>query len=283
MSNLPDDFKGTAEPDLQIGPRKFRPDWRLTLIALVMLSLFIGLGTWQAGRYMESSETLAIYHERHDKMEPLKTLAGIKGDDRLDVLWYRRVELTGKLDVDKVHLAGRYRFSKPGYKVLVPLQTPGAVHKKILVDMGWVPKERLGEYKETLKGLADKDVPIKGRLQRSPPEDILASQNIQRTPRREEEGMSVWRTIIPQDIAKDVQGLDPDIFVMAGEQAMGKVLNLEEIPLDGYPGPVRLAPSKHVEYALTWYGVGVALIGVWFALSYQPTRLREEDEPQAQA
>ena len=78
MSPLAPDLSNDNEPQ---GPtrRVFRPKLAASLIALLMFGCLLGLGTWQARRYQESTATIAAYSAQHDQ-PPLKTLGGVTGD-----------------------------------------------------------------------------------------------------------------------------------------------------------------------------------------------------------
>jgi len=254
------------------GSRRFRPPLLPTLLAMVMLGILLALGTWQTGRYQEATQLVEDYKERHDETPALTSFEGFSGADRLEQLQYRRVELKGTLVTEEAQvLTAIYKFAMPGYGVLMPLklESPGR-YQKILVYMGWVPRDRLKEYLDGVKSSVE--VSISGRVQHP---GLLDSPKLE--PIGEIEGHPKWRSPhiggIIKHLSGTIPGLDPDVFVRSGEQATGKTIKLEEIPIDGYRHPLRLPPAKHIEYAVTWYGVAVALISVWIALSF-----RREDE-----
>lgn len=273
------EYKGTAEPEPVKVRKVFRPDWRVTIFAIACFIFLLNLGTWQVNRYYESIELGEYYATRHDKLPPITALSEHTGDDRVDTVQYRRGELTGVLLPDEIHLlTARYKFKEPGYGILVPMRVEGAKFPKILIDRGWVPRGKLGEYLKAIKARPSEPVTLKGRLQASPDIPLTPSGEAILEPVREVEGHPAWRNTNPRVISKYVDGLDPLIFLKSGEQASGKYIDIDDYPLDGYRNPVRMAPAKHVEYAITWYGVAAALVGVWVAFSFQAVK-REEDEP----
>lgn len=270
------DYMGTAQDaPPERGPRRFRPNPIITLIALAMLGALLSLGTWQANRYLEATAQLEEYVERHDRQPPVTSLSGHTGPERIEVLHHRRAEITGHIDASGVQLlTARYKFSQQGYGVLMPLAVEGYAHPKILVDVGWVPVERAQEYLDGLRARDGQEMTVKGRLQKP----LVAIEKL--VPVGEAHGLPTWRHASPEAIRERVEGLDPDLYLQAGEQAEGKHVDLEKLPIDGYRWPLRMQPSKHVEYSVTWYGVAVALIGVWIALSFRrEEELEAEPEP----
>jgi surfeit locus 1 family protein len=227
----------------------------------VMLGVLLSLGTWQSRRYLERSRLAADYARQHDELPPLTALSGgLDAPDRLTRLHFRRASLQGKVDASHVQLlTARYQFGQRGWGVLAPLEVATGPHPKLLVHLGWVPLDQLDSYLARLR-----DVPlvqVRGRLRRV--DDLPPGQQ----PVSVHEGRAVWRFADPQAVAKTVAGLDPQLLLDAGEQASGQAVDPRRIPLDGYAYPIHPLPSKHVEYAATWYGLAITLVAVWVALS----------------
>ncbi len=152
----------------------------------------------------------------------------------------------------------RYMLGRRGYGVMMPLRTDTGRYQRVLVHMGWVPTERVAEY---LRDVAHKPRrTVQGRLH------ITSSNRMQR-PAGEMLGRPTWLRAHADAIAERVANMEPRVMLQAGEMATGKPIRINKIPLDGYVHPIRMQPSKHVEYAMTWYGLAVTLICVWFALA----------------
>jgi len=245
--------------------RVFKPNVWVSLIALAMLAALISLGNWQRGRYDEKTAAIAHYHEQHDHQDPLTELASIGGvgDDkeRLGKLQYRRAALTGELEPNSTQLlTARYMMGRRGYGVMMPLRVDSGRYKRVLVHLGWVPAEKVAGYlrdvaaspKRTIKGRLHITAPAKGA---KPTGELL--------------GRPTWLRAHPDAMGKMVADLEPRVLLQAGEQATGKPVNIDRVPVDGYAHPIRMPPSKHVEYMMTWYGLAVTLVCVWFALSFR--------------
>jgi cytochrome oxidase assembly protein ShyY1 len=263
------------------GPRKFHFNLPLLLATLVVLSILIVLGTWQANRYHESISILEDYTRKHDDTPPVTSMGEeAKNPQRDEALRFRRVALEGKLVVPELQLlTARYKFAKPGFGLLVPLAVEGGPHEKILVYLGWVPRERLEEFLKTLD--PDQVVKIEGRLNKG---DLPGPSP---APVGEHLGYPTWRNTNLSAIRARVDGLDPDLLIQSGEEATGQEIDVEDLPLDGYKIPLRMPPAKHIEYSLTWYGVGFALVLVYLAFSFRrtwrPGDRPEEEETHIQA
>jgi surfeit locus 1 family protein len=273
----------------------------ITLAAVVVLAVLLGLGTWQAGRYRESSSFITVYEQKHGG-PPVTSLAvtpEVVGD-RAEHFRYRRTELRGKLSTSEVQLlTARYKFAKPGYGVLAPLVVEGAPYPKILVYLGWVPRDRLEEYLQTLK--PDQEVTVQGRLNKGDApnpaaqpvgEYVWGTSEEQRrlnNPNVEKPASSptgvvtypTWRDTNLAALTGRIPGLDPELLIQAGKEAVGEEIDTDKLPLDGYRTPLRLPPQKHVEYAVTWYGVAFALILVYFgwAVRRGPPKPAPSEEP----
>ncbi len=254
-------------------PRPFRPRLVPTLVMLPMLGVLIGLGNWQARRFEETSAKVAQYKRQHDEL-PAATSLDVAGppEARVDALHFRRATLKGQIDVSQVHLlTARYKLGQRGWGILAPLQVATGSYPKVMVNLGWVPVDKLDGYLSSLKTQPPSQ--YAGRLRAVT--DVEAGQ----LPTSTHQGKQVWLVANPAALAKHIQGLDPRLLLDVGEQAMGNPLTADKLPLDGYEYPIHPLPTKHIEYAATWYGLAATLVAVWVALS----RRKVEDEGAASA
>jgi surfeit locus 1 family protein len=113
---------------------QFRPRPWPTIIALVMLAILLGLGTWQLERRVWKTELLATIAQ-HMNANPIELPPRI---DDPDAWRFRNVRLAGRFDnAHALRLYGRTLDGKAGVHLLVPLiRQDGA---PILVDRGFVP------------------------------------------------------------------------------------------------------------------------------------------------
>lgn len=244
-------------------PRKrFRPHPILTALSVLVLAGLLYLGTWQARRFQESSAHVELYRQQHDVRAPVTSMAEAAGQpDRVTQLHYRRARIQGRLLGEQAQLlTARYKFGKLGYGVAVPVEVDGP-HRLLLVHLGWVPKEKATAYLATLKTQPPQQ--FEGRLR------TTANLPLTDEPVSTVDGRPVWRYLNPAAMARKLPGLDPELLLDAGQQAEGKTVDPEKVPLDGYTYPVHPLPPKHIEYSATWYGLALTLVAVWFTLSWR--------------
>lgn len=242
-------------------PRRFRPRVVPTLVMLPMLGTLIGLGNWQARRFGETSAKVAEYKHQHDDLPAVTTL-DVPGspEARVDALHFRRATLKGQIEVGEVHLlTARYKLGQRGWGILAPLRVATGTFPKVLVNLGWVPVDKLDDYLASLKTRPPRQ--YSGRLRAVT--DVEPNQ----LPVSVHQGKQVWMVANPAALTKHIQGLDPRLLLDAGDQAVGNPLTANKLPLDGYEYPVHPLPTKHIEYAATWYGLALTLVAVWVALS----------------
>lgn len=221
-----------------------------TVAAAGALATLLGLGTWQWQRMVWKNEVIARL-KLAAKAPPadyatLRLAALPEGEPGR----YTPVEIRGTFD----HTREVYVFwsgtRTPGYLVLTPFRP--ARGKPILVNRGFVPEPRRAAATRP-EGQVSAETVIRGLLVRrggnasafTPPPDVA---------RR------IWYDIVPEEMADKLK-LD--------------VVRSHTIDADDTPNPgglpkgrsiaSRIAeiPNRHLEYALTWWGLALTLIGVY--------------------
>ena len=127
----------------------FRPKLIPTLVTLLILGVTCTAGTWQMRRYKEQTARTVWYHQQHDVLPTVTSLAETaQAKDRLEQLHFRRAALTGKLDMAHAQLltARVGAGNQLGYDIIVPLQVEGGAHASLLVNLGWAPPEKLPDW-----------------------------------------------------------------------------------------------------------------------------------------
>ncbi len=247
---------------IQENQKVFAPKLLPTLIALVMLGILLSLGTWQVRRFAETSSRVELYRRQHDERPPVTSLGEGQGN-RLSDLHFRRAVLKGKLDLAHLNLlTARYKFGQRGWGVLAPLEVATGPHARILVHLGWVPMDKLADFRKKLA--AEPPELFRGRLR------VVGDAPPGQLPLGEHEGRATWMVADPKALAAKVPDLDPDLLLDVGEQAVGQPVDPDRWPLDGYEYPIHPLPTKHIEYASTWYLLAITLVAVWIALSRRP-------------
>ncbi|MEO0635743.1 MAG: SURF1 family protein [Pseudomonadota bacterium] len=229
-----------------------------TIAALLVLAVLIALGTWQVMR-LEWKQNLIAETNARVEGQPV-ALADIE----------RRFAQTGDVDYYPVQLEGRFLSGEAhylntldglsGWNVYAPFElTDGRV---IIVNRGFVPdtlkdislREPAPEERLTLEGLS-RNAPSEK------PSSILPDNDL-------EKNQFFWRSL-PQmaSVLELKEGPLLMFFVDAGEAAT---------PESGWPraGTTRISFSNnHLQYVITWYGLALALVGVYIA--FVRKRLKE--------
>jgi len=211
-----------------------------TLITFCMLAVLLGLGTWQVQRLHWKQALLATIDDRiNDDPVDAETVNPAEAD-------YRPAKASGLFQHDReFYLTAISSTGEGGYHVLTPLQLDDG--KYLLVDRGWIPYDR--KAPETRRdGQLFGPVRVGGIL---------------RIPRH------YW-TQPANDAAGNVwYGIDlPVMAKLAGvPEFMPFVLEADTKPNPGgYPigGQTRVTlPNNHLSYALTWYGLALALLVIY--------------------
>jgi surfeit locus 1 family protein len=221
---------------------------------LLGVAFLIGLGTWQMQRLAWKQGLIGAIAERtHAAPIPLATVearAAEGGDPE-----YARVTVEGRLRND--HELYFYAIDErlgPGYHVLTPLERgDGSI---VFVNRGFVPLEK-------------KDPGTRAAGQ---PSDEISIVGLVRIPQQP-------KMFTPDnDPAKNIWYWY-DLPAMAGAALPGGDARVAPLIVDaeadpsppgGLPkgGVTRLElPNRHLEYALTWYGLAAALVAVFAAFA----------------
>jgi surfeit locus 1 family protein len=221
----------------------------LTGIAfLIALAILLSLGTWQVERLQWKEQLLADMAER--RVAPPAALADIeamaaKGDD----IEYRPITVTGIFANNRErHFFATWR-GQTGYYVYTPLQL--ADGRFLFVNRGFVPFEAkepemrkqgqmIGE--QTVIGLA------RARLAEKP-SSIVPDNDVAKN-------IFYWKDLA---VMASSTGIPADRLVPFFVDA-GDALNPKGLPI----GAVTQfdLPNNHLQYAITWYGLAAALVGV---------------------
>ncbi|RMB04657.1 surfeit locus 1 family protein [Eilatimonas milleporae] len=219
----------------------FRPGWGVTVSALLALGILISLGTWQALKVGPKTALVekvsAFLHQAPVPLETVGTPAP-----------YRRVEMTGRFaDAAPVRVYGTSTAGKAGYHLYLPFLRAGQV--PVMVSPGWVPA-----HEKTLPPIAgEKTVTVTGAT-------MLSARPGPFTPANDP-ARGNWYLADVREMARHF-GLT-DVHPL-------RVL-LEDTDPEALPvgGQVRVdIPNDHFEYALTWYGIALALIAVYLAYGF---------------
>jgi surfeit locus 1 family protein len=231
------------------------------LIAAIGVAILCGLGVWQVKRLAWKEGLIAMVNERTERpAEPLPSEAdwpSINHDDDE----YRKVELTGRFDNDhEIHVFTslddpRFPVSGPGYWVLTPLDL--ADGSTVIVNRGFVPGDKRGPATRP-QGTVDGEVAVTGLIRMPEPGNLFMPDP--------DAARDQWYVRDPAAIAAAF-GLTrvAPFFVDADASP-----NPGGLPLGG---TTRITfHNDHLGYAVTWFGLALALVGVYVAWAYSQIR-----------
>lgn len=247
-----------------------------TLASLAGLAVLISLGTWQLQRKAWKEDLIARLGAAA-QAEPvaLRTLAPAlaAGGERLAEVRFRRVRVVGSLDhAREIHVWSPGR-QGPAWSVVTPLiltepiPADGAAYDLVLVIRGSVP-QATKDAATRAAGNPDGIVDIVGRVRLGGRGAFSGAPNTER---------NEWYDLDWDGMQRFLVSGRTGAYGRAGE---GTGVGSRIVPLfleaeaaaggQGAPQPRLDAlqiPNRHLEYALTWYGLALTLVGVLLAFA----------------
>ncbi|MCB1971325.1 MAG: SURF1 family protein [Geminicoccaceae bacterium] len=233
----------------------FRPGTAATVAAIISLCILLALGTWQIRRL----------HWKEALIADIANGLSLPATDLSEVLHstYRHVTASGEILAEpRFFLGSATRSSELGTSLeQVFVDSSG---RQWLLERGWIPDPAMESGR---KGAFD----IGGTVQIEAVTRPLKATGVF-TPSAD----YVQGRIYGEDVS-DLDrrfGLDlqPMALVLQSVAPASGGANLQPVPVDVDPH----LPNNHLGYAITWYGLALALIGVYIAFGW--SRGREESE-----
>jgi surfeit locus 1 family protein len=230
------------------------PPARFSLVLLVAvgvcIAILVGLGAWQMQRRVWKLALLArIEALKAAPAEPLEVVLR-RLPDQVDIEYVRAQAACPNLETLPTIRLYSVRDGMSGYRLIAACPVNTDSYGSILVDRGFIPREVV----DAPTTPAPLERPITGILRKGDAGSFVTPQN----PAANRPGQDWYRRDIPA-MAKALKADRPaPIFLML------------ENPAPHGPGP-QPAPlpaeisNRHLEYALTWYGLALALLGVYIA------------------
>lgn len=232
---------------------RFKPGLPLTICTLLGLIVLIGLGTWQARKIGPKTDLLA-------RIEAGLAAAPMPLPVHLDdpsTLEYRRISFVGTvLDRAPIKLFATNKAGKSGYHLYLPVEKQHGM--AVAVNFGWVPF-----HIEELPPLpVGQQIEVTGVLRVSATPGSM-------TPANDAAG-GVWYTADVHEMAAHWGLRTKEYYhfrIFADHRGDPRALPQgSQVRLD--------IPNDHLQYAITWYGLAMTLIGVYIAFGLK--RGREE-------
>ena len=229
-----------------------------TLLTLAGLAVLVSLGTWQLSRKAWKDALQARIEERM-RASPL-TLDAVMGlytatdaEDPVARLEYRRVALEGRFRHDREQfLYAPHPTLGPGYHVLTPMELAGPSPRVVFVNRGYVP-DALKDRAKRAAGVPEGAASVTGLVR------FTATPGGFTPPNEPAKNLWYWR---------DIAALTAAAYPGEKPTPLPFTVDAEAAPANpgGWPQGgttiVKLA-NRHLEYALTWYGLALTLAGVY--------------------
>jgi surfeit locus 1 family protein len=235
----------------------FRPTLWPTLFTIPALVVLLGLGTWQVQRLFEKE---AIIAERESRITAAPVELPAPGatiaPDTLAQLEFRRTVVTGEFLHDKeLYLAARTMRGNVGYQIVTPLRL--STGGTLLVNRGWVPEAQKDPAKRA-EGQVTGQVTVDGAIR------LPGHQNWLQPDNEPQNNVWFWPDLPAMAAAAGISAneLTP-VFLEAGPTP-----NPGGIPIGGQT-KVNL-PNDHLQYAITWYLLAVALAVIYVLYHRKP-------------
>ena len=233
----------------------FRPLFWPTFVALPALLVLLWLGTWQLQRLGWKNQLIEDFESRATSA-PIDLPVGAVGPE----MEFRRLELTGSFDhAREVFMTGRTYEGNAGFHIITPFTLNDG--RIILVNRGWV-SESYREQEKREFTLVEGEVTVPAILRFPGKKGYFVPEN--------EPENGFWFTVVPSQIVAHL-GL--------GERAETGIYAATVRTSDTIELPIAARTetnlrNSHLGYAITWYGIACALIGVYLAFHHQAGRLR---------
>ena len=221
----------------------FRPLPVLTVLTVLALGLLITLGVWQLDRMDEKAEAIARY-EAGNSAPPISLESALCTE--AGVAWGRQIIRPDLWTVSEVRYFGRDGDGRTGWRLFNIARMPACADRgpaPLLVETGF--RTDAGEVTRNTGALILSPTP-RGTLFDAPNDPESGD----------------FYHFDPEDMENilGVHGLVSEFWLTA--QSAGVPPELAQTP-----------PSRHLGYALTWFGFALTLIGVYIAFHVSRKRL----------
>jgi surfeit locus 1 family protein len=222
----------------------------MTLLTVLLLTLFVGLGRWQWHR----GEAKQVVWSQFERNAPAQASME-RNVDNVDR--FTRVELHGVFEPERQFLLdNRSHAGQPGYEVLTPFRLSDG--RRVLVNRGWI---RFSGYRDRLP-----DVSM------APAGPLTITGRVEELPSA---GLASGRAAPDSDASWPKVTSFPTHAELA--DALGTELQRRLLLLDaGVPGgyvrewsPPGMPPSRHFSYAIQWWGFAGVLLVLYFGLNFR--------------
>ena len=234
--------------------RRFKPGLVPTLVALILLPIFIRLGFWQLER-AEQKRELQVGYEQRAGLPSFRLEPRVKARGELE---YRRVYVRGTFDSQhQILIDNKIHKGQVGYYVITPLKMADS-EQYVLINRGWI---KAGKTRNELPDIAATDqlVTIHGVLVKPRRDIFMISDRNSDT--------SGWPTRLQWlDVQEFIKGTQFDVYPYA--------LLMDADAPHGYArewGGIKVEPDKNTGYAMQWFSFAILLVVIYIAVNFKKT------------
>jgi surfeit locus 1 family protein len=223
----------------------------MTLATLVALAILIGLGSWQLQRLKWKEGLLAHIAElRSAPARPLEPILDSLADGRTVDFTRVRVTCPGLAKAAYLELYG-LKDGRAGSRLISACAVASRRYRTVLVDRGFVAD--VISARPPVDGADTAPFELVGVLRTPDKATFMTPKNNPTTGR--------WFSRDIPAMARSLGAPSPaPAFLFAETSSNPEWKALEPAPL---PSEI---PNRHLEYALTWFGLAAALAGVYAAV-----------------
>jgi surfeit locus 1 family protein len=237
-------------------PMKFRPTFWPTVFTLPAVLVMVGLSIWQVQRlHWKEGEIAERVSRTTSAPVALPPIGAALAESE-----FRRVAGSGVFDHDhEFYLAARSQNGNVGYWIMTPFKFTGG--DTVLINRGWVPENKKLPAARA-EGQVSGEVTIDGVIR-------LPQQKTWFQPENEPQ-KNIWFYIDPtQMAAADGLAVRTDLYLDAGPAP-----NPGGFPIGGQTR-INL-PNDHLQYAITWALLALALAAIYVIYHLKPVSERKE-------
>lgn len=254
--------------------------WWPTLLTLLGLAILVSLGSWQLRRLAWKEALIERVEKRANS--PAVSLQAVLGiytgsqmEDTGDAIEFRRVALKGRFHHDLEFHVWNPGKRGPAWSVVTPLTLSNLLDaesryplRSVLVIRGTVLDPNKAPAGRAA-GSPDGELEFVGRVRLG---HVGAFSNSHNAAKNEwyEFDIEAMRKAVATSLAGAAPEATANVapFFVEAETATGG-------PAGPQPDLMKVnLTNRHLEYALTWYGLAVTLLGVYLAFAFARMRLR---------
>jgi surfeit locus 1 family protein len=218
-----------------------------SLMTLAMLAVLLGLGTWQVRR-LHWKEAILARIARAEAAPPIPLQAVPEPFTKVAVTGHLRADLSAQYAVE---VRDTQDGPQMGTFLIQPLERPDA--PPLLVERGWVPQKR-----STPIAQPQGQTTVAGYIHGPESPGLFSA--------KDDPAARIFYTLDPAAIgaALGLKRVAPFILIALGPA-----------PPELWPDPAKhlpQPPNNHLSYAITWYGLAVALVVIFLVWARRTLR-----------